>query len=50
MRVPIYIKGKYKDLIKQLIAAAKKDKRKRNSCRNTFSNPPKDSYSGYMLK
>ena len=35
--------------MEQLIVATKRDNRRRNSCRGTPSNPPKDPYGEYVL-
>ena len=42
MRVPAYIEGRYRDLIERIIAAANRQERQRD--------PPKDPYSGYVLR
>ena len=31
------------------MAAVKRDNRRRNSCKDTLSNPPEDLYGGYIL-
>ena len=31
------------------MVATERDNRRRNGCRNTLSNPPKDPYGGYIL-
>ena len=40
MYIPSYLKVRYRDLIKQLIVAAKRDNRRRNSCKVTFNKEP----------
>ena len=42
MRVPTYIEGIYRDLIERIIATANRQERQRD--------PPKDPYSGYVLR
>ena len=49
LRVPTGTEGGYRDLMERLRAAAERDDRRRNGCRDTPSNPPEDPYGGYVL-
>ena len=42
MWVPAYIEGRYRDLIERIVATTNRQERQRD--------PPKDPYSGYVLR